>query len=229
MFGTPKNDTIITHSGIKKLNGNAGDDLFVTTARGLARVNGGSGNDTISYAAHTPPGGRRITGVIVDLRAGTSLGTTRYRLASLENVIGSAFNDEITADPGVTNNIEGGLGNDLIVGNDGDGDSVDGGLGVGAIAERDHRAGLFGRRVDHRIVARRGRGGPAPVDVEIAFFDHGNLLLARRVAPARGKGKPALRAAAAQIGNPGGCRRTFHRGDCGWHFLPFCSEFTAGG
>lgn len=130
VFGTPKNDTIITHSGIKKLNGNAGDDLFVTTARGLARVNGGSGNDTISYAAHTPPGGRRITGVIVDLRAGTSLGTTRYRLASLENVIGSAFNDEITADPGVTNNIEGGLGNDLIVGNDGDGDSVDGGLGV---------------------------------------------------------------------------------------------------
>ena len=129
VYGTPKSDTIITHSGIKKLYGNGGDDLFVTTGRGLARVFGGSGNDTISYAAHTPPGGRRIDGVIIDLRGGTSLGTTRYRLDSLENVIGSAFDDEITADPGVRNHIDGGLGNDVIEGNGGDGDSVDGGLG----------------------------------------------------------------------------------------------------
>lgn len=128
VYGTSQGDTIITHSGIKKLYGNGGDDLFVTTGRGLARVFGGSGQDTISYAAHTPPGGRRIDGVIVDLRAGTSLGTTRYQLNSLENVIGSAFDDEITADPGVVNHIDGGLGNDLITGN-GDGDSVDGGLG----------------------------------------------------------------------------------------------------
>ncbi|MCB0861742.1 MAG: calcium-binding protein [Solirubrobacterales bacterium] len=129
VFGTPRGDTIITHSGIKKLYGNGGDDLFVTTGRGLARINGGPGSDTISYAAHTPPGGRRIDGVIIDLRAGTSLGTTRYRLASLENVIGSAFDDEITADPGVVNHIEGGLGDDVITGNSGDGDIVDGGIG----------------------------------------------------------------------------------------------------
>ena len=129
VFGTPKADTIITHSGIKKLYGKGGDDLFVTTGRGLARVSGGAGEDTISYAAHTPPGGRRIDGVIIDLRGGTSLGTTRYSLSSLENVIGSAFSDEITADPGVSNHIDGGLGNDLIIGNGGDNDSVDGGLG----------------------------------------------------------------------------------------------------
>ena len=129
VYGTPKHDTIITHSGIKKLYGNGGDDLFVTTGRGLAKVSGGAGEDTISYAAHTPPGGRRIDGVIIDLRAGTSLGTTRYRLSSLEHVIGSAFDDEIVADPGVRNHIDGGLGNDLIEGNGGDGDSVDGGLG----------------------------------------------------------------------------------------------------
>ena len=129
VYGTPRNDTIITHSGIKKMYGNGGDDLFVTTGRGLAKVNGGPGTDTISYAAHTPPGGRRINGVIIDLKAGTSLGTTRYQLTSLENVIGSAFDDEITADPGVVNQIDGGLGNDVIMGNSGDGDSVDGGLG----------------------------------------------------------------------------------------------------
>lgn len=128
-WGTPLNDTIITHSGIKKLYGNDGDDLFVTTGRGLAKVNGGEGRDTISYAAHTPPGGRRIDGVIIDLAAGTSLGTTRYQLTSLENVIGSAFDDEITGAPGVNNEIQGGLGNDLIVGNGRDNDTGDGGLG----------------------------------------------------------------------------------------------------
>jgi len=129
VFGTPKDDTIITHSGIKKLHGNDGDDLFVTTGRGLARVYGGAGRDTISYAAHTPPGGRRITGVIVDLQNGTSLGTTRYRLDSIENVIGSAFDDEITGKSGVDNDIQGGLGDDVITGNGGDGDTGDGGLG----------------------------------------------------------------------------------------------------
>ncbi len=128
-WGTPRDDTIITHSGIKKLYGNNGDDLFVTTGRGLARVNGGAGRDTISYAAHTPPGGRRIDGVIIDLAAGTSLGTTRYQLTSLENVIGSAFDDEITAAPGVNNEIQGGLGDDLIIGNGRDDDTGDGGLG----------------------------------------------------------------------------------------------------
>lgn len=128
VYGTPLGDTIIGHSGIKKLRGNAGDDLFVTTGRGLARVDGGPGTDTISYAAHTPPGGRRIDGVIVDLAAGRSLGTTTYRLSGLENVIGSAFDDEIKGAPGVRNVIESGLGDDVVEGN-GDGDVADGGLG----------------------------------------------------------------------------------------------------
>ncbi len=127
-YGTPLSDTLITHSGITKLYGKGGDDLFVTTGRGLARIDGGEGRDTISYAAHTPPGGRRIDGVIVDLGEGRSLGTTTYRLTSLENVIGSAFDDEITGAPGVANEIEAGLGDDVIRGN-GDGDTADGGLG----------------------------------------------------------------------------------------------------
>lgn len=154
VFGTPKNDTIITHSGIKKLYGKGGDDLFVTAGRGRARISGGPGADTISYAAHTPPGGRRISGVIIDLRAGTSLGTTRFQLDSLEHVIGSAFDDEITADPGVNNQIDGGLGDDVIVGNQGDNDSVDGGLGVNQCSGfakpvrcNDDSPGNFGNRL----------------------------------------------------------------------------------
>jgi Ca2+-binding RTX toxin-like protein len=182
VYGTPKNDTIITHSGIKKLRGNDGDDLFVTTGRGLAKIFGGAGNDTISYAAHTPPGGRRISGVIVDLRAGTSLGTTRYTLDSLENVIGSAFDDEITADPGVVNHIDGGLGDDVIVGNGGDGDSVDGGLGENtcsgfAKSARCNREspGNFGNQLALVDISEGGipivMGGQRDDDISVGFDD----------------------------------------------------------
>ena len=37
VFGTPKTTRSSPTRASKKLNGNAGDDLFVTTARGLAR------------------------------------------------------------------------------------------------------------------------------------------------------------------------------------------------
>lgn len=130
VYGTPYNDTIIFHSGIKKLRGYDGDDLFVSTSRGRATVDGGSGNDTISYAAHTPPGGRKITGVDVDLAAGTSLGYSRYTLGGLENVIGSPFDDLITGVPGQKNIIDGGLGDDELIGQGRDGDEGDGGLGI---------------------------------------------------------------------------------------------------
>lgn len=132
VYGTPLDDTIIFHSGIKKIHANAGDDLIVTSGRGQARVDGGPGDDTISYAAHTPPGGRPISGVKVDLAAGTSFGFSRYALSGIENVIGSAFDDQITGKPGHRNLLDGGLGNDLLIGQRADGDEGDGGLGFNA-------------------------------------------------------------------------------------------------
>ncbi|HMT03959.1 MAG TPA: calcium-binding protein [Solirubrobacterales bacterium] len=186
-YGTPLADTIITHSGIKKLYGNGGDDLFVTTGRGLARIFGGPGTDTISYAAHTPPGGRRIDGVIIDLQAGTSLGTTRYRLNSLENVIGSAFNDEITAAPGVNNTIQGGLGDDVIVGNGQDNDTVDGGLGENECSgfqasSRCNREspGNFGQRLTLVDISEGGipvvMGGNGSDNIAIGYDDANQIF-----------------------------------------------------
>lgn len=182
VYGTPLGDTIITHSGIKKLYGNGGDDLFVTTGRGLATVDGGPGTDTISYAAHTPPGGRRIDGVIVDLRAGTSLGTTRYKLSSLENVIGSAFDDEITTAPGVANTVESGLGNDVIVGDAED--TVDGGLGDNecsgfgqATRCNDESPGNFGNRLTLVDISEGGipivMGGTGADDISVGYDQAG--------------------------------------------------------
>ncbi|HTU13884.1 MAG TPA: calcium-binding protein [Solirubrobacterales bacterium] len=130
VYGTPADDTIIFHSGIKKIYAGEGDDLVVSTSRGRATVDGGSGNDTISYAAHTPPGGRKITGVDIDLSAGTSLGYSRYALSGLENVIGSPFDDRIKGDNGKFNVIDGGLGDDEMIGQERDRDEGDGGLGT---------------------------------------------------------------------------------------------------
>jgi hypothetical protein len=135
VYGTPGDDTIIAHSGIKKLYGEGGDDLFVTTSRGRATLNGGAGRDTISFAAHTPPGGRPISGVKVDLGAGRSLGTSGFTLGAIENVIGSAFDDEIIGAPGVDNDLQGGLGDDVIEGNRRDQDTGDGGLGNNQCSE----------------------------------------------------------------------------------------------
>ena len=60
----------------------------------------------------------------------------------------------------------------------------DGGIGVGLPAQRNHRADLLSRGVDHRAIARGGGGGPATVDVEIAAGEHGGLLWdAGRIAP----------------------------------------------
>ncbi|MCB0861743.1 MAG: hypothetical protein KDB66_00850 [Solirubrobacterales bacterium] len=128
IYGTSKGDTMIYNSGIKTVYGYGGDDLFVTTARGQGKFHGGDGRDTISFAAHTPSGrSGSITGVEVNLRAGTSLGYSGYKFDGIEDVIGSAFDDEIIGAPGVDNDIEAGLGDDYIVGQNGD--NIDGGLG----------------------------------------------------------------------------------------------------
>ncbi len=129
VYGTERGDTVIFHSGITKIATKGGDDLIVGTSRGAATIDGGAGRDTMSFAAHTPPGYRGMSGVMVDLQAGTSVGATRYSLKNIEDVTGSAFDDSLTGRDGVANDLDGGLGNDTLNGRYADGDRADGGLG----------------------------------------------------------------------------------------------------
>lgn len=128
--GTPRDDTVLFNSGIKKIWTNGGDDLVVASSFGRATVDGGSGTDTISFATHTPPGYRRTSGVYVNLADGVSVGASRFALSNFEDVIGSSFDDELEGAPGVRNVIDGGLGNDEMTGFEGSGDVGDGGIGV---------------------------------------------------------------------------------------------------
>lgn len=100
LFGGSGNDSVWGGAGDDTLDGGDGDDTLF----------GGDGNDTASYAN---AGG----GVRVDLTWAedqNTYGAGYDTLVSIENVIGSAYEDVITAN-GVVNVLNGGAGNDTFV------------------------------------------------------------------------------------------------------------------
>jgi len=129
------------------LVGNVGNDVLTgsfldDTLRGGPggdRLNGGAGSDTASYEFSS-------AGVTVNLATGTSSGADAERdsFSSIENLLGSSFNDRLTGSAGANlidgglgfDTIDGGAGNDFIFGRNGGGvlrggagnDRVDGGI-----------------------------------------------------------------------------------------------------
>jgi Ca2+-binding RTX toxin-like protein len=106
------------NAGNDELRGFGGDDLLMGGG-GNNYIFGGSGSDTVSYV-HSP------NGVVVDLGAGLtdangSYGTAQNgfggfdKLYEVENVIGSAFADDIRGDAGA-NTLQGLAGNDVYTG-----------------------------------------------------------------------------------------------------------------
>jgi len=94
------------------LAGGGGDDLLIG-GRGADAINGGGGIDTLSFAAST-------SGVSADLaNGGTGGDAAGDTYASIEIVIGSAFDDSLGGD-GADNEIRGNDGNDTLAGSDGD-------------------------------------------------------------------------------------------------------------
>ncbi len=93
-FGTSFDDTLFGTTGDNVLDGGAG---------GSDQINGYTGSDTVSYAS-------LATSVIIDLNAGaTSAAGEGDSLTSIENAIGSAFNDTIFGTTG-DNVLDGGSG-----------------------------------------------------------------------------------------------------------------------
>lgn len=124
------NDTISGLGGNDSLIGNSGDDVLIGGA-GADTLSGGTGTDTASYATSA-------AAVTVALTTGTASGgdAAGDSFLSVENLIGSAYNDRLTGTTS-SNLILGGGGNDTILGDSGndtlDGeagnDSIDGGSG----------------------------------------------------------------------------------------------------
>lgn len=131
LFGDDGQDTVVGSSGNDKLfGGNGSDGLFGGTGNDILAggadadvLDGGAGTDTAVYEDSE-------TGVTVDLLFNSAFGGTAEgdTFASIENVIGSFFDDLIFG--GDANNVlDGSVGDDTLFGEDG-GDVLNGGDGM---------------------------------------------------------------------------------------------------
>lgn len=117
-YGGDGPDTIVAFSGIKKIAAGGGADLVIRNGVGTMRVDGGEGSDTLSYSAHTPPGAYGINGMRIDMREGLARnGRGEDTISGMENLIGSPYDDQITASR-QTVSLDGGLGNDALISSD---------------------------------------------------------------------------------------------------------------
>jgi Ca2+-binding RTX toxin-like protein len=138
--GAAGNDTLYGEAGTDTLAGGDGDDVLIGGA-GADGLNGGSGIDTVHYAS-------AAAAVRVDLIAGAGAGgeAAGDSFVSIENAVGSAFDDLIIGDGGANrlaglagadrlyasggnDVVDGGDGNDMIVGGGG-ADILKGGTGA---------------------------------------------------------------------------------------------------
>ncbi|WP_310467117.1 M10 family metallopeptidase C-terminal domain-containing protein, partial [Sphingomonas sp.] len=121
-MGGSGHDRLIGNQAANALTGGAGDDTL-EGGPGNDTLDGGAGNDTASYGAATS----RVTVDLAIAAAQDTSGAGIDTLISIENLIGSAFNDRLTGN-GAANVIDGGDGQDNIT--DGAGsDTIRGGAG----------------------------------------------------------------------------------------------------
>jgi Ca2+-binding RTX toxin-like protein len=108
VVGSSLDDTITGNALANRLEGGAGNDLFFATT-GADEILGGAGIDTYSYANVS-------AGAIANLGYGSFIGGVQNgTIQGIENLIGSAFGDQLIGDVGA-NRIDGGQGNDFLSG-----------------------------------------------------------------------------------------------------------------
>tara|TARA_B100000678_G_scaffold291033_1_gene305906 strand:+ start:638 stop:2503 length:1866 start_codon:yes stop_codon:yes gene_type:complete len=156
VIGSQFADFITGNSAANVLEGRGGDDLIIGGV-GPDAILGGDGIDTASYAGDEG-------GVFVNLTLGRGYGNASFgdTYDSIENVIGSAYDDFLIGDPGA-NRLDGGAGNDTIIGAVG-GDWLVGGDGADLLSFEDNSGVVF---VD--LMARQGFNNAAQGDTYEGF------------------------------------------------------------
>jgi len=135
VVGTPGNDVLNGLGGDDTLRGMSGDDVLIG-GLGADMLFGGDGTDTASYAGDEGA-------VFVNLTLGRGYANASFgdTYDSIENVIGTDFDDFIIGDPAV-NRLDGGAGNDTIIGGFGP-DVLIGGDGVDLLSFEDNSGTVF--------------------------------------------------------------------------------------
>jgi len=130
VLGSAFNDLLVGDDNSNTLEGGMGNDTL-RGGGGGDRLLGGEGSDTASYANAT-------SGLRVNLSNPTSatLGNTGEAVGdtynSIENLLGSAFDDQLMGNE-LSNTLSGGNGADTLIGGGG-GDSLDGGQGLDTVS-----------------------------------------------------------------------------------------------
>ncbi len=165
-------DTLAGDIGNNTLEGGAGADALY----------GGAGTDTASYA-------HSAAGVFIDLSYGTVTGgdAAGDTLVSIENLIGSAFNDVLAAGGlGVGTFLSGGAGNDILQGGS-KADIFDGGAGFdqvlynnayGVTVNLQLGIGISGDAKDDSLIGIEGITGSRAAD-QLIGSDADNVLYGR--------------------------------------------------
>lgn len=121
-------------TSIENLIGSGGDD-FLTGDSGANVLEGGGGADTLDGAAGSDTASYRSSAEAVNIHLGSGVKSGGDAAGdiyvSIENLIGSAFNDTLTGDGGA-NTLDGGDGDDVLGGGNGD-DILRGGLGADSL------------------------------------------------------------------------------------------------
>ncbi|MBY8977069.1 calcium-binding protein [Rhodobacteraceae bacterium NNCM2] len=147
LIGTGFNDVLVGNAEDNVLNGGTG---------GVDAFYGGGGSDTVSYVNATGSVGARLDG-------GANFGqATGDLLSSIENLIGSSFNDVLV---GATGAIDGGAGNDTMFAGGNSGTTLIGGLGDDTIS-------LAGGAGPDVAIIRSGEGN----DTITGFVDNSDTL-----------------------------------------------------
>lgn len=137
LTGDANNNELIGGDGNDTIYGNSGDDLLIG-GLGNDRLDGDYGVDTVSYETATQS-------MVIELASynGSATGAGSDTLFDIENVIGSKYNDTITATTSYHHNvIKAGAGHDTVNAGGGDdtiiagwgNDTVDGGVGIDLIS-----------------------------------------------------------------------------------------------
>jgi Ca2+-binding RTX toxin-like protein len=134
VLGSDFNDTIVGSNADNLLAGFDGDD-YINGGAGADTIDGGNGNDTVSYATSRAAVNVDLNGFMTGAHFDGQMPVMGHGgdaegdlLLSVERIIGSNFNDQITGSY-EANTIEGGAGNDTLNGGYGD-DVLSGGIGA---------------------------------------------------------------------------------------------------
>ncbi|MEZ5691991.1 MAG: calcium-binding protein [Rickettsiales bacterium] len=110
IIGSDFDDTIIGDGFANSLYGGLGDDLLAGRGFGGNHMDGGDGVDTVSYAESS-----QVVSINLDSTGSQGWGASGDTLVSIENLIGSAYNDTLAAKSSGSV-IHAGSGNDTING-----------------------------------------------------------------------------------------------------------------